>query len=329
MSTIRPIIVALTAAAGGRRVQSARNERRARHARRAGYRGVLVATVPCGAPRAPAQLYVEHDAVVVARSAGIDRLRARRARRPRQRWRSARAAREHRPGARARRTRTPRTRTPADSRTARVHDEGRWRHRRGLRAGRVPAPAGRRRAAQGAARRRADAHRRAFRRDRDRALRAPRPFRVGGRHAVPRHGGGRCSRACACPRAAARASRLAIARPSSAWPDRRPRRGCCMPRRRRCGERHARGGAARDADRCVPARRERDGAARTQERARRDRSARGVSAEGYVLVVENGRTTLRPVTVGADVGGGRVEVLSGLASGERVARRPWSRAELP
>ena len=45
-----------------------------------------------------------------------------------------------------------------------------------------------------------------------------------------------------------------------------------------------------------------------------------VSAEGYALVVENGRTVLRPVTVGADVGGGRVEVVSGLASGERVAR---------
>ena len=45
-----------------------------------------------------------------------------------------------------------------------------------------------------------------------------------------------------------------------------------------------------------------------------------VSTEGFVLVMENGRTALRPVTVGADVGGGRVEVLNGLASGERVAR---------
>jgi len=45
-----------------------------------------------------------------------------------------------------------------------------------------------------------------------------------------------------------------------------------------------------------------------------------VSAEGFVLVMENGRTTLRPVTVGADAGGGRVEVVSGLALGERVAR---------
>jgi len=45
-----------------------------------------------------------------------------------------------------------------------------------------------------------------------------------------------------------------------------------------------------------------------------------VSPEGYVLVMENGRTSLRSVTVGADVGGGRVEVLSGLSSGERVAR---------
>ena len=45
-----------------------------------------------------------------------------------------------------------------------------------------------------------------------------------------------------------------------------------------------------------------------------------VSPDGYVLVMENGRTSLRSITVGADVGGGRVEVLSGLASGERVAR---------
>jgi len=45
-----------------------------------------------------------------------------------------------------------------------------------------------------------------------------------------------------------------------------------------------------------------------------------IAAEGYAVVVENGRTTLRPVTVGADVGGGRVEVLSGLSPGERLAR---------
>ena len=45
-----------------------------------------------------------------------------------------------------------------------------------------------------------------------------------------------------------------------------------------------------------------------------------VSPEGYVLVMQNGRTALRSVTVGADVGGGRVEVVSGLSSGERVAR---------
>ena len=45
-----------------------------------------------------------------------------------------------------------------------------------------------------------------------------------------------------------------------------------------------------------------------------------VSPEGYVLVMQNGRTALRSVTVGADVGGGRVEVVSGLSPGERVAR---------
>lgn len=45
-----------------------------------------------------------------------------------------------------------------------------------------------------------------------------------------------------------------------------------------------------------------------------------VSPDGFVLVMESGRTALRPVVVGADVGSGRVEVVSGLASGERVAR---------
>jgi RND family efflux transporter MFP subunit len=50
-----------------------------------------------------------------------------------------------------------------------------------------------------------------------------------------------------------------------------------------------------------------------------------VSPEGYVLVMQNGRTALRSVTVGGDVGGGRVEVLSGLSSGERVARSASAR----
>jgi RND family efflux transporter MFP subunit len=49
-----------------------------------------------------------------------------------------------------------------------------------------------------------------------------------------------------------------------------------------------------------------------------DRAA--VANDGYVVVVENGRSTVRPVTVGRDVGGGRVEVLSGLSAGERLAK---------
>lgn len=49
-----------------------------------------------------------------------------------------------------------------------------------------------------------------------------------------------------------------------------------------------------------------------------DRAA--VASDGYVVVVENGRSTVRAVTVGRDVGGGRVEVLSGLSAGERLAR---------
>jgi RND family efflux transporter MFP subunit len=45
-----------------------------------------------------------------------------------------------------------------------------------------------------------------------------------------------------------------------------------------------------------------------------------IAAEGFAIVVENGRSTLRPVTVGRDIGGGRVEILSGVSAGERLAR---------
>ena len=45
-----------------------------------------------------------------------------------------------------------------------------------------------------------------------------------------------------------------------------------------------------------------------------------VSADGYALVVQDGRPTLRAVLTGDAVDGGRVEVLGGLAAGERVAR---------
>jgi RND family efflux transporter MFP subunit len=46
-----------------------------------------------------------------------------------------------------------------------------------------------------------------------------------------------------------------------------------------------------------------------------------VAPDGYVLVVENGSSALRQVTVGADLGDGRVEIVNGLALGERIARR--------
>lgn len=45
-----------------------------------------------------------------------------------------------------------------------------------------------------------------------------------------------------------------------------------------------------------------------------------IAPEGYAVVVENGRSTLRPVTTGADIGDGRVEIVSGLSPGERLAR---------
>jgi RND family efflux transporter MFP subunit len=45
-----------------------------------------------------------------------------------------------------------------------------------------------------------------------------------------------------------------------------------------------------------------------------------VSADGYALVVQDGRPTLRAVLAGEALDGGRVEVLGGLVAGERVAR---------
>ena len=44
-----------------------------------------------------------------------------------------------------------------------------------------------------------------------------------------------------------------------------------------------------------------------------------IAADGYALVAQGGRTTMRPVTVGAALPGGRVEIVSGLAAGERLA----------
>jgi membrane fusion protein, multidrug efflux system len=46
-----------------------------------------------------------------------------------------------------------------------------------------------------------------------------------------------------------------------------------------------------------------------------------VAPDGFVLVVEGAGTALRPVTLGADLGDGRVEIVNGLAPGERIARR--------
>jgi RND family efflux transporter MFP subunit len=45
-----------------------------------------------------------------------------------------------------------------------------------------------------------------------------------------------------------------------------------------------------------------------------------VAEDGYALVWADDRTTLRAITLGAELDGGRVEVVSGLAPGEKVVR---------
>jgi len=45
-----------------------------------------------------------------------------------------------------------------------------------------------------------------------------------------------------------------------------------------------------------------------------------VAQDGYALIWDNEKTILRPVTLGAELGDGRVEVVSGLAPGEKVVR---------
>jgi RND family efflux transporter MFP subunit len=47
---------------------------------------------------------------------------------------------------------------------------------------------------------------------------------------------------------------------------------------------------------------------------------KAVAQEGYVLVYEHGRGTLRSVTLGAELDDGRVEVTSGLTPGERLVQ---------
>jgi RND family efflux transporter MFP subunit len=45
-----------------------------------------------------------------------------------------------------------------------------------------------------------------------------------------------------------------------------------------------------------------------------------VAREGYALVLEDNRTSLRAITLGRDIGGDRVEVVSGIAPGEKVVQ---------
>ena len=45
-----------------------------------------------------------------------------------------------------------------------------------------------------------------------------------------------------------------------------------------------------------------------------------VAKDGYALVWDDNRPTLRAVTLGSDLDGDRVEVVSGIAAGEKVVR---------
>jgi membrane fusion protein, multidrug efflux system len=45
-----------------------------------------------------------------------------------------------------------------------------------------------------------------------------------------------------------------------------------------------------------------------------------VAKDGYALVWDDNRTTLRAVSLGAELDGDRVEVVSGIAAGEKVVR---------
>jgi hypothetical protein len=45
-----------------------------------------------------------------------------------------------------------------------------------------------------------------------------------------------------------------------------------------------------------------------------------VDQDGYALVWTDDRTTLRPITLGSELEGDRIEVLSGLAPGEKVVQ---------
>ena len=45
-----------------------------------------------------------------------------------------------------------------------------------------------------------------------------------------------------------------------------------------------------------------------------------MAREGYALVLEDNRTSLRAITLGREIGDDRVEVVSGIAPGEKVVR---------
>jgi hypothetical protein len=45
-----------------------------------------------------------------------------------------------------------------------------------------------------------------------------------------------------------------------------------------------------------------------------------VAADGYALVWADNKATLRQITLGSDLDGDRIEVVSGLSAGEKIAR---------
>ena len=89
-----------------------------------------------------------------------------------------------------------------------------------------------------------------------------------------------------------------------------------------CGQRDLAGGAPRRVGQGAAAGCGRHGEPGSAAAAGSGGPRDAIGPDGMALVQEGGRAIARAVTVGADLGGGRVEVVDGLTPGERVLRTP-------